>query len=216
MANDAPSLNDTHSELTPLVELIAQFGDSSSTTWIEEKFCVWRHPPTHAAIGFAQSSGYAIIWGSPLCHKEDYPVVVHAFLQWCKQQKLKPIWSCANSELEQHLVKDLDWRAVLCVQDDILNPSKVDPEQNKEVRRHIKAAQKAGCSIVQLEGVPEPSVRKEIDEVVEAWKANRNGTQVHATNVVPWDDTEHRKYFYAKDKNDKVLILLTHPVLFRN
>jgi len=200
--------NATSHNLTPLVDLIAQYGDSSNTTWIEEKFSVWRHPPTHAAVGFAQSGDYCIIWGSPLCPREHYPLVVDAFLAWCKHEKLKPIWSCANSDLEHLLVKDLDWRAVMCVQDDILDPSKVDPATNKEVRKHIKAAQKAGFSIVELDAAPQESVRKEIDAVIEAWRAGRKGTQVHATNVVPWDDIEHRKYFYAKDRAGKICALL--------
>ena len=36
------------------------------------------------------------------------------------------------------------------------------------------------------------------------WGAHRKGTQVHLTGLRLFDDTKHRKYFYAKDSNGTV------------
>ena len=207
-ANGISSTNSSPSNLTSmpsLEDLIVMYGDSSNTTWVEDRFQVWRHGPTGAALGFALSKEhYSIVWGNPLCEPSQYPEVVNAFLEHCDKQGWKPIWACANERLEKYLAQRRGWHAVMCVQDDRLDPTKAKPEQNKEVRKHIRGAEKKGCTIVEEPGVPNEAVRKEIDEVIKQWKAGRKGTQVHTTNVEPWRDTEHRKYFYARNAEGKV------------
>lgn len=203
MAGDAKAQTNGH--MPVLEDLISKYGDSSNTTWVEDKFKVWRHDSTGAAIGYAPSEhNYCIIWGNPLCEKSQYPEVVDVFLQWAEQNRYKPVWTCVNEEMEKLLAKDKGWRAVMCIHEDVLDPTKVNPEQNKEVRKHIRAAQKKGCKIIEEDGEPADEVKKEIDEVIKQWKANRTGTQVHTTNVEPWRDTEHRRYFYARDAEGKV------------
>lgn len=194
--------------LPALEDLIAKYGDSSNTTWVEDKFKVWRHEPTGAAVGYAPSAhSFCIVWGNPLCDHSQYPEVIDAFLQWAEEQQYRPIWACVNQEVEKILAKTKGWRAVMCVQEDILDPTKVNPEENKEVRKHIRAAQKEGCRIIEEEGEPSDEIKKEIDVVIKEWKAHRRGTQVHATNIEPWRDIQHRRYFYARDTEGKVCTL---------
>jgi len=40
------------------------------------------------------------------------------------------------------------------------------------------------------------------------WLENRKGTQVHLTDLNPWVDREHRRYFYAKDKDGRICALV--------
>ncbi|KAL5494806.1 DPS1_1 [Sanghuangporus weigelae] len=231
------------SSLPPLEDLIVKYGDSSNTTWVEDKFQVWRHPPTGAAQGFAtpninkhasdaelgltqQSSeedsnvsgniekeeknnrkrkNFLIAWGNPLCHPSDLPEVVDAFLKWCDMEGYSPIWSCVSLPVEKILAETYGWRAVCCIQEDVLDPRTSQPEKNKEVRKHIRHAEKLGCRIIEEHGVPAPEVQDEINALIKEWKSGRKGTQVHTTNVEPWRDTEHRKYYYARDKDNKVV-----------
>ncbi|KAJ3874549.1 aspartyl-tRNA synthetase [Lentinula edodes] len=65
--------------------LIANYGDAANTSWLDDRYLVWRDGSTGAAIGFVpSSSGFAIIVGDPLCDKSQYPSVVSRFLQWLK------------------------------------------------------------------------------------------------------------------------------------
>ena len=203
-----PRGSQSNDALPLLEDLIAKHGDSSNTTWIEDKFKVWRHDSTGAAVGYAPSDhNYCIIWGNPLCEHSQYIEAVDAFLQFTQALNYKPIWACVSEEVEKILTQDKGWRAVMCVQEDALDPTTVDPEQNKEVRKHIRAAQKKGCKIMEEDGEPADEVKKEIDQVIKEWKAHRRGTQVHVTNVEPWRDIQHRRYFYARDAEGKVSTL---------
>ncbi|TDL20925.1 hypothetical protein BD410DRAFT_790274 [Rickenella mellea] len=188
-----------------LEDLIAKYGDSSNTTWVEDKFSVWRHQQSGAAQGYAISEGFCIVWGNPLCEHSQYPEVVQAFLDWCKTESYKPLWCCTNGVLEKLLCTELEWRSVWCVQEDGLDPTKANPEGNKEVRKHIRSAQAKGCEIIEEDGEPPEEVKKEIDIVIKEWREGRRGVQVHTTNVEPWRDFEHRRYFYARDAEGKVV-----------
>ncbi|KAI5116810.1 hypothetical protein M0805_007091 [Coniferiporia weirii] len=207
-ANSASS--NANNQPPSLGELIVKYGDSSNTTWVEDKFSIWRHLPTGAAIGYALSNGdsdrtFCIIWGSPLCEHAQISDVVNSFLAWLENEGHSPIWACVGGEVERVLAEDRGWHAVMCIQDDALDPTRANPEQNKEVRKHIRKAQRAGCTIVVEDSEPSDEIKREIDEVIKAWKASRRGTQVHTTNVEPWRDTEHRRYFYARDAEGKIV-----------
>lgn len=132
------------------------------------------------------------------------PEAIDAFLKWCDHEGYSPIWACADDRVEKILAETHGWRAVMCIQEDALDPRTAEPEKNKEVRKHIRGAERAGCKIIEEDGVPDEKVQQEINALIEEWKAGRKGTQVHTTNVEPWRDFEHRKYFYSRDSEGRV------------
>jgi lysylphosphatidylglycerol synthetase-like protein (DUF2156 family) len=57
---------------------------------------------------------------------------------------------------------------------------------------------------VKIEEVkPDDDLKKRVDPAIEAWKGARKGKQVHLTEIAPWVDPEHRRYFIA-EKDGKV------------
>lgn len=115
----------------PTVEdLIANYGDATNTSWLDERYTVWRDVTTGAAVGYAQESGYALIMGDPLCDPRQFPTVIRAFLRYLKTARtpsaeggdeghaggpLRPLWLLASKEVTELLVSRLDWRALTCV-----------------------------------------------------------------------------------------------------
>jgi len=69
----------------PLAKLIANYGDASNTSWLDDRYETWRHHRTGAAIGYVKSHGYAIVVGDPLCDSNQFSEVIHDFLPWIKQ-----------------------------------------------------------------------------------------------------------------------------------
>lgn len=128
-------------------------------------------------------NNFIIAWGRPLCEKKDIPVVVDAFIRWAEKEGYNPVWCCADEDTERTLAEDHHWRAISCIQEDALDPREVNPEESKEVRRHIKAAEKDGVRVIREDGVPPEDVRNKIDALVQEWKENRTGTQVSSSAV---------------------------------
>ncbi|KAF5377369.1 hypothetical protein D9757_008019 [Collybiopsis confluens] len=70
----------------PLPKLIANYGDAANTSWLDDRYLVWRDAPTGAAIGFVpSSSGFAIVVGNPLCERAQYAGVAGRFLGWLRK-----------------------------------------------------------------------------------------------------------------------------------
>jgi len=197
-------------ELQPLTKLIANYGDASNTSWLDERYSVWRDEETGAACGYVPQDPYAIIIGDPLCDRSQYEMIMRKFIKFIKQEKeLKPIWLLVGKEGEEVLGGKFGWSTLTCTAEERVDPS-VDPAaEDENVARKIRHAKKEGVKISDAPpGQVTPEIKAKCDIRMQDWMNNRKGTQVHLTELNPWVDWEHRRYFYATDKEDNVCALL--------
>ena len=190
----------------PSVEnLIANYGDATNTSWLDDRYKVWRHEDTGAAVGYAEENGYALVMGNPLCDPRQYSLVIRAFLEAMRQRlDLRPLWLLVSSDVEEILASKLGWRSLSCVAEE-----RVPVDNAKKVAKKERQAQDAGVTIHELPigQVMADDLRRRIDKRIEDWKANRKGTQVHITEVRPWIDMEHRRYLWAETKEGEIAAL---------
>ncbi|KAK3938566.1 aspartate--tRNA ligase [Diplogelasinospora grovesii] len=194
-------------EMPPVEKLIANYGDATNTSWLDERYQVWRHLETGAAVGYAEENGYALVMGNPLCDARQYQLVVRAFLKYMQMNKdLRPLWLLVSSDVEEILASKLGWRSLSCVAEE-----RITVDSAKKVAKKERQAQDAGISIHELaidQPVPE-DLRQRCDKRIEDWKNNRKGrTQVHITEVRPWVDMEHRRYLWAETKEGEIAALV--------
>jgi ergosteryl-3beta-O-L-aspartate synthase len=190
-------------QMPSVEDLIANYGDSTHTSWGDERFKVWRHADTGAAICYVVEGTHAILPGDPLCAESQYYRVIVSFLQWLKKEThLKPIWILINQATEEVLGERLGWKTISCVAEERVDPTKHAAESDPEVAKKIRQASNNGIKIVDIdpkEPVPE-SVKERANARVKDWLANRKGTQIHLSNINLFHDEKHRRYFIAEDK----------------
>ncbi|KAK4095992.1 aspartyl-tRNA synthetase [Parathielavia hyrcaniae] len=193
-------------ELPPVEKLIANYGDATNTSWLDDRYRVWRHESTGAAIGYAEESGYALVMGNPLCDSRQYQLVIRAFLQYIRSHKdLRPLWLLVGPEVEEILGSKLGWRTLSCVAEE-----RVPIESAKKVGKKERQAEDAGVTIHEHPvGQPLPQeFRDRCNKRIQDWKNNRKGTkQVHITEVRPWVDMEHRRYLWAETREGEIAAL---------
>ncbi|KXJ96131.1 hypothetical protein Micbo1qcDRAFT_158334 [Microdochium bolleyi] len=196
--------------LPPLEDLIANYGDATNTSWLDDRYTVWRHEITGAAIGYAKDNGYALIMGNPLCDSRQYPMVMHDFLHdLTSKEDLRPLWLLVSSEVEEILSSKLGWRSLACVGEERVA---VEDAISESVAKKEKQAKKADVKIRELglgQDVP-ADVRARIDERIKEWEEGRKNSgrvQVHITDVRPWVDMAHRRYLWAEDKEGKIVAI---------
>ncbi|KAL1841778.1 hypothetical protein VTJ49DRAFT_6616 [Mycothermus thermophilus] len=194
--------------LPPVEKLIANYGDATNTSWLDDRYHVWRHEPTGAAIGYAEENGYALVMGNPLCDPRQYQPVIRAFLKHMRQQRdLRPLWLLVGPEVEQILGGKLGWRTLSCVAEERVP---LNSTANGKVAKKERQAEDAGVTIHEhpIDGGPVPTdLRERCDRRIEEWKANRRRSrqkQVHITDIRPWIDMEHRRYLWAETKDGEV------------
>ena len=201
-----PGGKDHEYEFQSIENLIANYGDASNTSWLDDRYKVWRHSPTGAAIGYVPSanSKFAIVVGNPLCASHQYSRVINDFLQWLKKDaQLRPIWILVNKQVEEILGTKLGWNTLSCAAEKRIN--KFPPEYDEEVNRKIRRAKSQGVVITEFPfGTPLPEeIKRKCDERIKDWLHNRKGKQVHLTNINPWRDISHRRFFIAEGSDDK-------------
>ncbi|KAI0388092.1 aspartyl-tRNA synthetase [Hypomontagnella monticulosa] len=196
-----------HVHLPDLEKLIVNYGDATNTSWLDERYKVWRDVDTGAAVGYAEENGYAMIMGNPLCDPRQYPIVISAFLKHLKKNEdLRPIWILVSSQVEEILGAKLGWRTLTCVAEE-----RVDVDSANRVVKKERQAKDAGVKIHETAlGEPVPDdVREKCDKRIEDWKEGRKGRkQVHITEVRPWISMAHRRYLWAEDKNGEIVGLV--------
>jgi hypothetical protein len=193
-------------ELPPVEKLIANYGDATNTSWLDDRYKVWRHEETGAAVGYAEENGYSLVMGNPLCDPQQYQPVIRAFLRdMRKKQDLRPLWLLVGPEVEEILGSKLGWRTLSCVAEE-----RVPIESAKKVTKKERQADDAGVTIHE-QPVGEPlsqEFRDRCDKKIQEWKDNRKGSkQVHITEVRPWADMEHRRYLWAETKKGEIAAL---------
>ncbi|EED17048.1 aspartyl-tRNA synthetase, cytoplasmic [Talaromyces stipitatus ATCC 10500] len=203
-------------EYQPLVELIANYGDATSTSWTDDRYQIWRDPFTGAAVSYIPSYNYAIIPGDPLCDPSQYNRVISGFLHWLKREtKLKPIWILISPAVEELLGEKYGWRSLSCIAEERVDPSRNLMASDTEVARKIRHAESEGIKVIDVPHgeLPSEEIRTKIDKRIKDWLANRKGTQIHLSEIAPWRDYEHRWYYYAIDKEGTVVAFVALAML---
>jgi nondiscriminating aspartyl-tRNA synthetase len=194
-------------EMQPLEDLIANYGDATSTSWMDDRYQIWRDPTTGAAVSYIPSHGYAIIPGDPLCDPSQYHRTVTQFLHWLRREtKLKPIWLLISPAVEDLLGEKLGWRSLSCIAEERVDPSRNMMASDGEVAKKIRHSENEGVKIVTVSQgeLPPEEIRAKIDKRIQDWLGNRKGTQIHLSEIAPWRDPKHRWYFYAVDKEGNI------------
>jgi aspartyl-tRNA synthetase len=197
----------THVRLPDLEELIVNYGDATNTSWLDDRYKVWRDTETGAAIGYAEENGYALIMGNPLCDPRQYPTVIASFLRFLKKSEdLRPIWLLVSAQVEEILGSKLGWRTLSTTAEE-----RVDTQNAVQVTKKERQAKNADIKIHSTAlGEPIPDdVRAKCDKRIQDWKDNRKGKkQVHITEVRPWISMAHRRYVWAEDKTGEIVGLV--------
>ncbi|KAJ9614243.1 aspartate--tRNA ligase dps1 [Cladophialophora chaetospira] len=198
------TLNRPKGHLQPLENLVANYGDATNTSWMDERFQVWRDEKTGAAVAYVPTHDRAIIAGNPLCDTSQYEDVIKAFLLWLRREKkLRPLFILVDKEVEEVLGDKLGWRSFTNVAEQRVNLANNEHlDIDGDVDRKIRHATKEGLKVTDYGSQVPEDVRGQIEERIKDWQNNREGEQVHLSEITPFTDAAHRQYFVAKSDSD--------------
>lgn len=195
--------------LQPLEKLIANYGDSCNTSWLDDRYEVWRELATGAAVGYSRvSHDRAVVIGNPLCEVSQYQRVATLFLAEMKKQNLKTVWLLVGSEFESVLTQGFNWKSLSCTVESRVKGDASDAE--KKARNSSKKADFKLAYIDFNDKVPDER-KKEAEERIRDWLDSRKdkaSKQVHMTDVAPWQDEEHRAFFLAYDHEKRLCAMV--------
>jgi len=213
-----------------IAELIAQYGSSSATSWLEfARYKIWRpnvpipqssFPPVQ---GYLRSDPFVFAWGNPIVSDPAaLEATCAAFIDWAKSQKLRPIWLCVDGQMEKVLGgqgSKFAWSALSCIVEDFLDPRSVvelahshgGGSEVKDFKKNLRRAERENVRVREVQ--PEQwtdEMKRQVEEGIVNWKKSKTGVQIASTSFQPWLDFEHRRYWVAeKDSNIVAVLVLT-------
>ncbi|KAH9060614.1 hypothetical protein EDB87DRAFT_1615589 [Lactarius vividus] len=212
-----------------IAELIAQYGSSSATSWLEfARYKIWRpsvpipqssFPPVQ---GYLRSDPFVFAWGNPIVSDPAaLEATCAAFIGWAKSQKLRPIWLCVDGQMEQVLGgqgSKFAWSTLSCIVEDFLDPRSVvelahsrgGGSEVKDFKKNLRRAERENVRVREVQ--PDQwtdAMKHQVEEGIVNWKKSKTGIQIASTSFQPWLDFEHRRYWIAeKDSNIVALLVL--------
>jgi len=213
-----------------IAELIAQYGSSSATSWLEfGRYKIWRpsvpipqssFPPVQ---GYLRSDPFAFAWGNPLVSDPAaLEATCAAFIDWARSQKLRPIWLCVDGQMEQVLGAQgskFGWSTLSCIVEDVLDPHSVvelahshgGGSEVKDFKKNLRRAERANVQVREVQHDQwTDAMKKQVEEGISGWKKSKTGIQIASTSFQPWLDFEHRRYWVAEaDSNIVAILVLT-------
>ena len=181
-----------------IAELIAQYGSSSATSWLEfARYKIWRptvpipqssFPPVQ---GYLRSDPFVFAWGNPLVSDPAaLEATAAAFVDWARSQKLRPIWLCVDGQMEQVLGgqgSKLAWSALSCIVEDFLDPRSVvelahshgGGSEVKDFKKNLRRAERENVRVREVQ--PEQwtdEMKRQVEEGIVNWKKSKTGVQI--------------------------------------
>ncbi|KAG6902724.1 hypothetical protein C0995_012388 [Termitomyces sp. Mi166 len=219
-----------------IADLVAKYGSSSSTAWLEfDRYQIWRPTikiPESEFVpvqGYMHHDPYIFAWGNPLVSD---PAALFstalAFKAWVDKQGLRLIWTCVDRDLEEVLAHHpFEWSVVHCIYEDMIDPAHVidlarpDVEGRehdsrstvKDLKKNLRRAQRAEVYVSEVladEWTPED--KKAVEQGIIEWRKSRSGVQIASTTLEPWLDSRHRRYWLARHAGKPVGFLILTPI----
>ncbi|KAI9465754.1 hypothetical protein BJY52DRAFT_1242365 [Lactarius psammicola] len=211
-----------------IAQLIAQYGSSSATSWLEfARYKIWRpsvpipqssFPPVQ---GYLRSDPFVFAWGNPIVSDPSaLEATCAAFIDWARSQKLRPIWLCVDGQMEQVLGgqgSKFAWSALSCIVEDFLDPRSVvelahshgGGSEVKDFKKNLRRAERENVRVREIQ--PDQwtdAMKLQVEEGIANWKKSKTGVQIASTSFQPWLDFEHRRYWIAEKDSNIVGILV--------
>ncbi|PHH71972.1 hypothetical protein CDD82_6235 [Ophiocordyceps australis] len=144
--------------------------------------------------------------GDPLCDRSQYRDVCLAFVKFITAEaRLTPVWMLVSYEVQRILAQQLAWRSLSCTEEQRVDANKHSNANGAGPK--ARRVEREGVKISEVK--PDADFMRRANAAIDAWKATRKGKQVHMTEVRPWVDAPHRRYFVAeKDAKVHSLVVL--------
>lgn len=183
-----------------IAKYIQDFGRGSSIGLLDPFCKIFQTQGIEGAIGYREKFGCIVIFGDPVCRKEDTPMLVQAFQEHFHNKSI--VYVLVSNEF-----KNLAGKAYISVGNEIiLNPQAeiLHGHEARHLRNKLNHATENGISVHEYQ---DENVKEEMQEVAQKWLKERRGLQIYYTHVDLFSNPYGKRWFYAK-RNGKIVGLL--------
>lgn len=195
-----------------ICKLVRKYAGAASDAILDPSCNYFSVPSIEGFIAYKKGPSTAIVFGDPVCCKNEAHPLALAFKMYCNEEKLKPLYIMASSPFKDWALKNVSSASLQFGEELYLNPQ-INPfdlsgEKGSLVRRKVRRAEAEGVSVKEYFG-DNTEIKQAILEVGEKWLHSRSGPQVHTSLVRTFENAFGKRWFYSlqQGKVTGVLIL---------
>lgn len=202
-----------------VVRSLRFWGDIASDAILSPGTAIFQIQDIEGFIGYRLENQCAIALGNPVCKQKDFARLALAFNDFCKRQKYSCIYVFATGEFANWAMDNFSEVHVEFGNEVFVDP-RIDPRSHKGehaslVRRKVRHAEKEGVTVSEFLDDSE-EIKQALIAINKGWIENRKGPQVYISNVLLFDDSFGKRWFYAKQGDKIVGVVVLNELRWRN
>lgn len=202
------------------IELVRRFGGATTDAILDPSCQFYQDPKIEGLIGYRLIQNYAVVFGDPVCSKNDLESLTSSFENYCKMNNLQTLYVIASPSFCKNILTKYGYSIFIEIGevpylDPMENPFDHTGTKGSLIRRKVRHATKDGVTVEEYTSF-DRELEREIEKVGEAWLKKRQGPQIHISNIRLFEDKFGKRWFYAKHNNKIVGILLINQLQARS
>lgn len=210
----------TSTEVTPeMLNCIRRWGSLNSDAILDDDCSRFYLPELDGLIGYKEKKGCAVVYGDPVCSKEQWERLTDAFHEFCKEKGLSVVYLMASASFAEWATGKLTPISMQYGKEVFIDPHD-DPREKTGthaslVRRKVRHAQKEGILFFEYTGI-DLEIETQIENVGREWLKSRKGVQVYISHLNLFNHRAGKRWFYAV-QNDKIVgVIVLHRLEEKN
>lgn len=201
------------------VETVRRFGGAATDAILDPATVIFTLPEIEGLIGYRREAGVAVVFGDPVCRPEDRSKLVGAFHAAMQQEERKVIYVAVSQSYMNWALGGPCRGAIEFGEELVFDPSD-DPKKRTGnhaslVRRKVRHAAGEGVAVEEYYG-NNPALEKQMQQVGEEWVKGRKGPQIHISSTDLFSCRQGRRWFYAKQHEKIVGVILLSSIKAKN
>jgi lysylphosphatidylglycerol synthetase-like protein (DUF2156 family) len=204
------------SERERIVEMVRKWGGPTCDAVLDPTMSFFETPDVEGIVGYRIANGCAVVFGDPICPEGEREKLSKAFHQ---SMDVPIVYIWASKPYAQWAIENVCQCFIECGVEYFFN-NPTDPRSHSGphgslIRRKIKQAMRDGVSVQEYVG-SNLTIETGINRVKDLWLDGRHGLQVHISNAYLFEDAHGKRWFYAKQGDQIIGVVVLNRLDARN
>jgi lysylphosphatidylglycerol synthetase-like protein (DUF2156 family) len=193
-----------------IVNLVRRYATAATDAVLDPETLIFHVDYIEGLIGYRLEKECVVVYGDPICAQADRESLTEAFHKFCKEKNKSIVYLIVSDHFAEFALEKCYGAIVEYGEELYIDPFN-DPTKNvgvnaQLVRRKCRRAEKENVAVVEYTE-KNSELEQQMNLVSKKWLEARNGPQIHISNIFLFDDVKGKRWFYAK-QNEKIVGLV--------
>lgn len=186
-----------------LIEHIERWGHASSIALLDPRCLIFSTPGIEGIIGYRSHAQCMVVFGDPVCPQEALMPCMQAFHSFAQERVKSIVYAMASEKFTNWTLDQKICHSAISIGNEIiLNPlcdiKTLTGNYARLLRNQCTYAVRQGMTVKEHND-GDPLIDQALEEVKQAWLANRKGPQAYFFSQINlFEHRENKRYFYVE------------------